>query len=147
VHQGDPVHIRGEGDSSLKLDATITRIAHALDPRTRTMLAEIDIDNPEGAVYPGLFVHVSLNITAPTSLSVPSEAVFLRAGLPFVAVIDKGRARYAAVRLGDDDGKTIRILEGLEAGQLVGLHIGDDVSDGAPVQPVEPAAPAPLRKP
>ena len=73
---------------------TVTRIADALQPGTRTLLTEIDVRNPDHALSPGVYCNVELKIPRKTpSLIVPSEAIiFNREGLS-VAVVEDGVAR------------------------------------------------------
>jgi RND family efflux transporter MFP subunit len=137
VKDGDPCTVVRDADPSKPIVAKITRTAHALDPRTRTMWVEVELDNKERLFYPGLFVHVALTLAAAPGLIVPADAVFLRGGQPTVAVVADGRAKFTQIQIGDDDGKTVRVLGGLQAGESVALHVGDDVSDGGAVQVVE----------
>jgi RND family efflux transporter MFP subunit len=147
VHDGMPVKLESDAHPGELLDAKVTRTSHALDPRTRTMLTEIDVDNKNRWVLPGVFVRVSMNLDTPASLVVPAEAVFLREGKAMVALVEDGHAHFAPIGAGDDDGKVVRVLSGLKEGQVVALHVGDEISDGAAVQPVAPAAaPAPASK-
>jgi RND family efflux transporter MFP subunit len=139
VKEGDACTVVRDADPTRPIPAKITRTARALDPRTRTMWVEVELDNHERLLFPGLFVHVEIAVAAPPGLVVPADAVFLRGGAPQVAVIAGGRARFVPVTLGDDDGKSVRVLAGLQAGDEVALHVGDDVSDGGAVQVVEPA--------
>jgi membrane fusion protein, multidrug efflux system len=142
VRDGMPVAIESDAHPGEKLDAKITRTAHALDTRTRTMLTEVDIDNKDRWVLPGVFVRVSMDLDTPATLVVPAEAVFLREGRPFVAVVQDGHAHFTPIEAGDDDGKLVRVVSGLTDGQTVALHVGDEISDGAAVQPVTPTPPA-----
>lgn len=135
VHEKEIAHINGD-EATVSLDAPITRISRALDPHTRTMLAEIDLDNRDGQLYPGLFVHVTLNLKTPTGLTIPADAVVLRQGAPQVAVVEGNQAHFRPVQLGDHDGQSVRVLGGLKEGDMVGLHVGDEISDGVTVQPV-----------
>lgn len=141
VKEGDPVAIVRDAAPANPISAVITRIPRALDPRTRTMPVEIWVDNPDSVLYPGLYVHVRLTVKAPPTLALPSDAVFVRAGKPTVAKLDGGKARFTEVQVADDDGKTVRITSGLAAADEVILHVGDEISDGAPVQPVKPEPP------
>lgn len=137
IRDGDPVTLVSQEDSHVKVEATITRTTHALDLRTRTMLVEIDLDNKDGRLYPGLFVNVTLQVNSAAMLVMPSDAVFLRNGKPTVAVIEDDIAKYTPVEIASDDGHTVHIASGLKVGQLVGLHISDSVSDGAKVKPLQ----------
>lgn len=133
VHQGDAVRITRDAQNPLDVRARITRISRALDPRTRTMLAEIDIDNRKNLFFPGVFVNVALDVTLPAGIVIPADAVVLREGIPQVAVIQNGVAHFRNVRVGDNDGRMVHVYDGLQPGDVVGLHLGDDVWDGSPV--------------
>jgi membrane fusion protein (multidrug efflux system) len=141
VREGGAVKLESDARPGEVIDATVTRITRELDPRTRTMLTEVDVDNARGWAYPGLFVHASMTLDTPAGLAVPADAVFLRGGQPVVAVIEGGHAHFRPIGAGDDDGRVVRVLSGLREGDLVALHVGDEVSDGAPVQATPAAAP------
>ena len=138
VKEGDAVAIVRDADPGHPVPATITKIPRALDPRTRTMPVEIRVDNNESLFYPGLFVHVKLTVQTAPALLLPSEAVLVRAGKPIVAKVENGHAKFTEIQVADDDGKTVRLAGGLAAGDEVILSVGDEISDGAPVQPVAP---------
>jgi RND family efflux transporter MFP subunit len=138
VREGMPVRLESDASAGKPREAKVTRSTHALDPRTRTMLTEIDLDNKDRSLLPGVFVHVTMDLDTPTSLAVPAEAVFLREGKPVVAVVADGHAHFTPIEAGDDDGKVVRILSGLHEGQLVALHVGDAISDGAAVRAISP---------
>lgn len=138
VKEGDPVAIVRDADPGHPVPATITKIPRALDPRTRTMPVEIWVDNSESLFYPGLFVHVKLTVKTAPALLLPSEAVLVRAGKAIVAKVENGHAKFTEIGVADDDGKTVRLASGLAAGDEVILSVGDEISDGAPVQPVKP---------
>lgn len=141
IKAGDRVHITSRDLPNLNIDTTVTRISEALDAHTRTMLVEVDLDNRAGTLRSGIYVQVQLDVAIPQALMVPVDAVFLRGGVPYVAVIEDDHAHYVQVKTGLDDGRTIQILAGLQPGQHVGLHIGDAISDGARVRIIEPHRP------
>lgn len=141
VKEGDPVTLVRDSDPGKPIPATITRLSRTLDPRTRTMPVEIEVVNTEKLFYPGLFVRVKIAVKAPPALSVPADGVFVRNGKPMVAKLESGHAKFTEIKVADDDGKTVRLASGLQAGDVIIMHPGDDVSDGAPVQPVPTAAP------
>jgi RND family efflux transporter MFP subunit len=138
VKVGDAVHITSRELQNLNIETTVTRISEALDAHTRTMLVEIHLDNRTGLLRPGSYVQVKLDVGVPQGVTVPVDAVFLRGGVSYVAVIEDDQAHYVQVKTGLDDGRNIQILTGLQAGQHVGLHIGDAISDGAKVRIIEP---------
>lgn len=115
---------------------TVTRIADALQPGTRTLLTEIDIPNPDGALAPGIYCAAELRIPrkAP-SLSVPAEAIiFNRNGLQ-VAVVSNGKAEIRKVRVSRDLGTQVEVDSGIKAGDQVVLNPPVSLMDGSKVQP------------
>jgi RND family efflux transporter MFP subunit len=136
IHAGDSVRIAVDQQPDLVLDAPVSRCASALDPRSRTMLCEIWIDN-DHRLYPGTFVHVTLHLRTPRLPVVPSAALLLHADKPAVAVVRDGRVRFVTVRPGVDDGKTAQIIEGLRGGEWVALALPAEVAEGAAIQTVE----------
>jgi RND family efflux transporter MFP subunit len=110
---------------------TVTRIADALQPGTRTLLTEIDVPNPDHALAPGIYCSVELKIPRKTpSLIVPSEAViFNRNGLS-VAVVENGIARIRPVTVVRDFGTTVEVSDGVKEGDQVVLNPAVDLTDG-----------------
>jgi RND family efflux transporter MFP subunit len=123
---------------------TVTRIADALQPGTRTLLTEIDVPNPDRVLSPGIYCNVELKIPrkAP-SLIVPSEAIiFNREGLN-VFVVENGVARIHHVNVVRDFGTTVEVNAGVKDGDQVILNPAVDLNDGHKVQ-VRPGPPAQL---
>jgi membrane fusion protein (multidrug efflux system) len=136
VHAGDPARIAFDQKPDLVLDAPVSRCADALDPRTRSMLCEIWLDNTH-RLYPGLFVHVTLRLKAPNLPVVDSSAMLLHADKPAVAVVRDSRVHFVTVRVGLDDGKTVQIVDGLHGGELVALALPAEIAEGALIQASE----------
>lgn len=131
----------------------VARFSHELDPRTRTMLVEIELDNKDGRIIPGSFVNVAFAIKAPPAVEVPVEALVLRERKPFVATIKslgEPRVSFREVVLagssgfGSDSGH-IRVTSGLAVGQLVALNLGESMSEGSLIQPVMRQVSTPAR--
>ena len=114
---------------------TVTRIADALQPGSRTLLTEVDIANPDGALPVGIYCTVELHIPrrAP-SLSVPAEAIIFNAGGVQVAVVDKGVVHLHKVSVARDFGTTVELRDGVAAGDQVILNPSVSIADGAKVQ-------------
>ena len=146
VHVDDPAEITLPEQPGWEGVGRVSRASGELDPKTRTMLVEVDLQNRDGRIVPGSFVRVALRIGIPQGLEAPVEALVLRGKEPFVAVVtEENRVAFRKVRLAGDDGVQVRVLEGLTEGQRVALNIGDSIADGDPVQPVA-AEPAPPRR-
>jgi RND family efflux transporter MFP subunit len=122
----------------------VTRIADALQPGTRTLLTEVDVPNPDGAVLPGIYCSVELYVPRKTpSLIVPADAIiFDRDGL-HVAVIEGGTARIRQVSVGRDLGTNVEVRDGIKHGEQVILNPPIDLTEGSRVRArPEPAAKA-----
>jgi RND family efflux transporter MFP subunit len=116
----------------------VTRTANALDANTRTLRTEVQVPNPADALRPGMFLQVRFvfrNETLP--VRIPSAAVVTRNDGSAVAVLDGGQtARYRKVTLGRDYGAEVEVVSGLNGGETVLIHPGDDLPEGTPVDPV-----------
>jgi RND family efflux transporter MFP subunit len=113
----------------------VTRIANALQSGTRTLLTEVDLPNPDGALPPGVYCTVELKIPRKTpSLVVPAEAIiFDRNGLQ-VAVAENGRAEIRKVTVTRDLGTQVEVDNGLKAGDQVILNPPVTLAAGSKVQ-------------
>jgi RND family efflux transporter MFP subunit len=113
---------------------TVTRIADALQPGTRTLLTEIDVPNPDHALSPGLYCRVELKIPRKTpSLIVPSEAIiFNREGLS-VAVVEDGVVHIRNITSVRDLGTSVEVSTGVSSGDRVVLNPQVDLADGRKV--------------
>jgi RND family efflux transporter MFP subunit len=96
---------------------TVARIATAVDPNTRTMRAEVHLDNSSGFLRPGMYGTATLHLEDRTeALMIPSTALVRREGRTFVYYVDeitgdppRGVVKRAEVELGIDDGKRVEI--------------------------------------
>ena len=121
----------------------VTRIADALQPGTRTLLTEVDIPNPDGALTPGTYCTIELHIPRKTpSLSVPADAIIFNRNGMQVAVVSNGRAEIRKVNVKRDLGTRVEVDTGIKAGDQVILNPPVTLIDGNKVQPrPEPASP------
>lgn len=136
VKAGTEIEIRPVERLDLVRRAKLSRVAGALDLRTRTLVVEADLDNRDGAFLAGGFVQVGLNVKASGRFAVPVEAVVLREGKPQAAVIQAdGRVRFQTLRLGEEEDQRVRVLGGLQPGDTVVLNPPTGLKDGDRVQP------------
>ncbi len=110
---------------------TVTRIADALQPGTRTLLTEVDIPNPDGALSPGIYATAELHIPRKTpSLSVPAGAIIFNKNGVQVAVVEGGVARLRKISIARDRGTEVEVRDGVKAGDLVILNPAVELADG-----------------
>jgi RND family efflux transporter MFP subunit len=113
---------------------TVTRIASALQPGSRTLLTEVDVPNPDGALSPGIYCTVELFIPRKTpSMIIPSEAVVFEQNGLHVAVVDNGTVRLQKIHIARDFGTEVEVHDGVKAGDQVILNPMIDLTDGSKV--------------
>jgi RND family efflux transporter MFP subunit len=113
----------------------VTRIAEALQPGSRTLLTEVDIPNPDGALAPGIYCTVELHIPRKTpSYKISADAIiFNEFGLQ-VAVVENGVVRLRKVTVIRDLGKELEVNSGIKQGDQLILNPAVDLVDGSKVQ-------------
>ncbi|HYB10818.1 MAG TPA: efflux RND transporter periplasmic adaptor subunit [Alphaproteobacteria bacterium] len=113
----------------------VTRIASALQPDTRTLLTEIDVPNPDGALSPGIYCSVTLQIPRRTpALIIPASAIiFDRNGLQ-VAVVEDGVAHIRKITVVRDFGTEVEADKGVADGDKVILSPPVDLAEGEKVE-------------
>jgi RND family efflux transporter MFP subunit len=146
VPQADSTSIRVGQTAELRIPdlplktfkGTVTRTANALDPATRTLLAEVQVPNEGGLLLPGMYSEV--NFTTPRMeppLMLRADALVVRANGAHVAVVgDDDVVHFQNVQVGRDYGDQMEILGGLAKGQRVVVSPGDVVRENAKVRPV-----------
>jgi RND family efflux transporter MFP subunit len=119
----------------------VTRIADALQQGTRTLLVEVDVPNPDGALTPGIYCTVELEIPRKSpSLLIPANAIiFNRDGLQ-VAVVEDGTAHVRRISVARDLGTQVEVRSGVKAGDQVVLNPTVDLTDGSRVETRTPAS-------
>src|ERR1700678_600223 len=121
----------------------LVRTARAIDPASRTLLVEFDVDNLDGKLLPGAYTEVHMNVhqgVAPLIIPV-SALIFRNQGLQ-VGTVVKGtngdQAKLLQVTLGQDDGSTVQVIHGLSADSQVIQNTPDSLIDWEPVHVVKP---------
>lgn len=139
VKPGTEVEIEDPADPLRRAKAKVTRTAGALDPKTRTLLTEVEFDNRKGEFIAGSFVNVSLLLPIRSYVEVPVAALVMRDKRSYVAAIgDDTRIRLTPIETAGTDGKFIQIASGLGEGVRVALNLPNNVPDGAKVNPASP---------
>ncbi|MCW3128435.1 MAG: efflux transporter, family, subunit [Bacteroidetes bacterium] len=137
LREGYPVVISLTEKPDMQVKATVTRMTGALDVRTRMMTVEIDLDNKDNAIIPGSYVQVRISgpQTKASQIQVPATALVFHKGKALVAVIDKDTIlHFKSIKVGENTGDKVTILEGLNEGDRVALQVGESVLDGQKVR-------------
>jgi RND family efflux transporter MFP subunit len=101
--------------------SNVTRFAKSLNAEARTLLTEVDINNSDSIIYPGLFAVATFDIKPKMiNFIIPTQALIIRSGPPEVAVIDdQNIVRIKEVKIGYDAGSFVQIIEGLKVGDRI----------------------------
>jgi RND family efflux transporter MFP subunit len=124
----------------------LVRTAKAIDPASRTLLVEFDVENKDGKLLPGAYaqLHMAAN-GAVVPMIIPVSALIFRTEGLQVGVVVKGpngdQAKLVHVVLGQDDGSTVQVIQGLDAGSQVIQNPPDSLIDEEPVHVVDPGKP------
>ncbi len=119
-----------------KYNGTVARTSESIDPSTRTLLTEVDIDNAGGQIIPGSYaeVHLKLPNQAP-SLILPVTALIFRAeGLQVAVVRGGNKAELVHITLGRDFGTEVEVTSGITENDSVVINPPDSLTTGATVR-------------
>jgi len=109
----------------------VTRSAMSMDPKTRTQLTEVDIQNPDLALVPGMYVEVAFEVRQSGLIQVPAAAILFRtAGLQIGVVDASGRIVLRPVSIAKDNGDTVVLASGVARGEKVALNLSSAVVNG-----------------
>jgi len=122
---------------------TLVRTADAIDPVSRTLLVEVDLDNRAGQLMPGSLAQVHFKTQAPAqTFIVPASAlIFRRQGMQVATVTQGSEGTFAhlvSVVIGEDDGATVQIISGLNSSDKIVQDPPDSLIDGEKVTVVSP---------
>jgi RND family efflux transporter MFP subunit len=139
IRPGVPVSIALPDDPGHPIEANVTRTAQGLDARTRTMLVEMDIANEPVRLYPGSYVNVKLRFPGRRTPLIPGDALAWRGDVVYVARLEAdNRVKFVRIQTGEDNGRQVQVLSGLQGGEQVVLNPSAELSDGDRVQPLIP---------
>lgn len=113
----------------------IARTADAIDKRARTLRVEVDLPNPNQILVPGMYVDVGFEIPTGGLPEVPAAALVFRSSGPQVAVVDQNnQVRFHKVTIARDNGNSVEIGSGINAGDVLALNISSQIAEGEKVQ-------------
>jgi membrane fusion protein (multidrug efflux system) len=112
VTVGKSVKAQIDAFGSTPIEASISRIAYALDPVTRTMLAEADLKNPELKLRPGMYAMTKIAVEKHESATlIPVAALVMEKTNAFVFKLIDGKAIKTSLKIGFNDGTNVEVPE------------------------------------
>src|SRR5579862_1179718 len=138
VRVGQPARLSASNLPGRQFAGAVARTASALDPASRTLLVEVHVPNPGGALLPGMYARVALiGARSNAPLQIPSDALIARGEGTEVAVVRDGHTVHLQkIEVGRDYGDHLEVVGGLIEGQTIIASPGDVVREGLQVQPV-----------
>jgi len=136
---GQPVQVTTDNLPGMQFEGKVTRFSYALDAASRTMLAEIILENPALALRPGMLVTAKIGIEQKESaLLMPTESLVMEKANAFAFIVNDNKAKKQTIKVGFSDGKSVEVLEGLTPGDTVILAGKLKLNDGQAVQVATP---------
>jgi RND family efflux transporter MFP subunit len=134
IARGTSVDFRVSAFPDQTFQGVIARPAHSLDMKTRSMLVELDVNNPKQTLAPGMFAEVQWPVSrAQASLFVPRTAVVRTSERQFVVRVRNGVAEWVDVRRGELDGDVIEVFGDLREGDIVIRRGNDEIRPGTKI--------------
>jgi RND family efflux transporter MFP subunit len=136
IHFGDPVKVRVQALNQ-DIEGKVSRFADSLDRQTRTMETEIDFENRDGRLLPGMYAETQLMLREKkNALTIPLEGVTRNGDdATVLAVNPQNTIEERHVRLGLEDEKNVEILSGLTDGDRVVIGNRSEFHNGQKIQP------------
>jgi RND family efflux transporter MFP subunit len=129
------VSISSDAYPKQRFSGKIVRTSNAIDPMSRTLRVEVDIDNPKALLLPGAYVFVHLPLPADfQSLTVPSNTLLFREEGLRVGVVRAGQVQLVPISIGHDYGDMVEVSAGLTQQDLIVLNPPDSLVSGARVE-------------
>jgi RND family efflux transporter MFP subunit len=117
-------------------NGVVARSSHTLDPKTRTLTVELDVQNPELSLAPGMFPTVAWPIHRPgLALLVPATSIVTTTERTFVIRNQAGRAEWVDVKKGPPEGDLVEVSGALKPGDSIVKRASDETRDGSPLPP------------
>ncbi len=130
IHDGETATLTLDEYPGQSFTGIVARNSSAIDPGSRTLNVEVDVNNTGSKLLPGAYVFVHFKLPqARQMLSVPANALLFRAEGLRVGVVHNGRVHLQPVTIGKDNGSSLEIATGLSAGDQVILNPADSLAE------------------
>ena len=114
---------------------TLARTDGSINPTSRTLLVEVDVDNADGKLLPGAYAFVHFTLQRQThSVVIPANTLLFRSEGLRVGVVRNGAAELVPITIGRDYGDRVEVLTGLDTADEVILNPSDSLVSGTVVR-------------
>ena len=135
VKTGDKVGVTLDAFPGQAFTGTLVRNADAIDPTSRTLNVEVDVDNSSGRLMPGAYAFVHFKLPATNgAVTVPSNSLLFRSEGLRVGVVRNSHVALLPITIGQDYGSAVEVLSGLTAQDAVIVNPSDSLANGVQVR-------------
>jgi RND family efflux transporter MFP subunit len=134
IHNGDTATLTLDEYPGQLFTGIVTRNSGSIDPSSRTLNVEVDVNNHDDKLLPGAYAFVHFKIPVQSrEFSIPSDALLFRAQGLQVGIVRNGHVHLQSITIGKDNGKSVEVATGLSPGDKVILDPSDSLAEGQPV--------------
>jgi RND family efflux transporter MFP subunit len=131
VQGAAPVMVQSSDGAPRSYTGTVARTSRAINARARTLRVEVDLENKDDTLLPGLYVKVAFALPPKGLVQVPAAALLFRSTGPQVARIDSSnRITFQNVTIARDDGNFVELGSGVAAGDRLVLNLSSQINTG-----------------
>ncbi|HEX6567455.1 MAG TPA: efflux RND transporter periplasmic adaptor subunit [Chthoniobacterales bacterium] len=136
VKEGARAYLSFDELPGRKFEGTVAHISGSLDPSTRTLETQIQVDNRSGELFPGAFSNVHLLLVRkPAPIIIPINLLIFRSeGSEVATVTDQSTVHLRKVSIGHDYGTTLEVIDGLSKDDRIVMNPPDSLAEGDTVQ-------------
>ncbi len=135
VKDGQKAEITVKEQIGREYTGTVVRSVDALDSAARTMLTEVQVDNRDGSLLPGMYAQVKFTLPEQrASLVIPTSSLVIDHNGPHVVTVQNDKIRFIPVVIGKDMGTQVEVLNGIHASDSLVANPSDLLHDGQDVQ-------------
>jgi membrane fusion protein (multidrug efflux system) len=143
ISAGVPASFTVRAFPGVTFTGKVARIAQSIEAKTRSMAVELDVDNADGRLAPGMFAEVLWPVRRTTpSLFVPPAAIVQSTEKTYVARIRDGVVDQVAVERGVVQGDMVEVFGGLQEGDVIARRGSEELRPGTHVEVRAPLPPA-----
>ena len=134
VRRGSTANVTVDAYPGRVFKGTVGRMAGGVDPDTRTVQLEVDLDNKDHALRPGMYARVQLSGPPRQAYTVPLSALVIIGGQQFVWVVDQGQVYRRAVTIGTTYQSVVEITSGVSPQETIVVRGVEQLREGGPVR-------------
>jgi len=135
LRKGEKVRVSVDAYPEENFLGRVVKVAPAVDPGSRKLKVELEIENKDHRLKPGMFADVEIIYNEHSNvLVVPRISVLEKEGRTILFTVEDGRAKLREVKTGVSDGEKVEIIEGLSEGEGVIVEGNYGLTDGAKVE-------------